>query len=248
MNNQLNYKIIELHLNNQRFLQTLGLYDLLGVELRMQPVINDALTRGMISQIARHLLTLSTAPSLFNDPWIQYIFKENKDLCLLPFVLLESEDICHIIVPDSNGYYPWQVGCHTSFITQVDEALLLSNMLALIKSFFLTHLILDVSLAVYAQIGMPINIDCTTSLGELPDYLASLNLDMFIALTLSFNQTMPKVNHFVMTACQSIPLILTAMSDPIALATDIALKIYSPAIKEQYVSMIMTAFHKLTES
>ena len=248
MNNQLDYKIIELHLNNQRFLQTLGLYDLLGIELRMQPVINDALTRGMIAQIARFLPMLSNTPSLFNDPWIQHIFKENKDLCLLPFVLLESEECCHIIIPDSNGYYPWQVGCHPSFKTQVDEALLLSNMLSLIKSFFLTRLFLDVSLVVYLRIGIPIDRDYTTSIDKLPDYLADLNLDMFIVLTLSFNQTMPKLNHFVITACQSIPLVITDMPNPIIEATHIAMKIYSPTLKEYYVSMVMTAFHKLTES
>ena len=121
-------------------------------------------------------------------------------------------------------------------------------MLSLIKSFFLTRLFLDVSLVVYLRIGIPIDRDYTTSIDKLPDYLADLNLDMFIVLTLSFNQTMPKLNHFVITACQSIPLVITDMPNPIIEATHIAMKIYSPTLKEYYVSMVMTAFHKLTES
>ena len=248
MNHPLNYKVIEIVINGHPTFQTLGLNDLLGVELSIQPIIPEALTRGLIEQVAHHLLTISEYPSLFNDPWIQYAFRENKSLCLIPFVLLESEGICHIIIADFEGHYPWQLGCLPPFNHQVNEALLLSNLLAVIKSFFLTHLILDVALDVYMQIGISIDITSNLQMNELPDYLAQINLDMFIALTLCFNTTMPHINHFVLSACESIPLILTDMVDPISQASEIASRIYQLSMKEQYVTMIMQAFHKLTQS
>ena len=246
MNDDLNYQVIELSINNQPTLQTLGLSSLLNVELSIQSVIAQPLGMGMLSQVAHHFALLVDEPFLFNDIWIHYIFKENTHLCLLPFVLLESDGICHIILPDSNGYYPWHPHCSPLFRKQVDEDLLLSNMLAAIKSFFLTHLMLDVAENVYHQIGIELQLNPSTSLDYLSEYLADQNLDLFIILTLCFNQNMDEINHFILTSCKSIPLTLNDMPNPLHQAEDISLKIYDANLKHHYIPMVMQAFYKLT--
>lgn len=247
MNSDLNYQVIELGINNRPVLQTIGLNNLMGIELCMQLVIDKPLARGLITQIARHYLTLAEQPSLFNDPWIDYVFKENTTLCLLPFVLLKEEDICHIIVPDLNGLYPWQLGCQPPFHEQVDEQLVINNLLVAIKAHYLSHLMLDVATNVYKQIGFSIDCMQNMPLEEIPDYLAEYNLDMYIILTLCFNETMDQINQTIVSACQSISVNLEALSHPLEKAKEMASQIYDPLLSEKYVRMIMRTFHRLTE-
>ncbi|MBE6023735.1 MAG: hypothetical protein E7231_10970 [Cellulosilyticum sp.] len=245
MYNSLDYKIVAQTFQGQPTLQTFGLQRILDVELCMQLVLSPALTRGIIAQVAEYLQNLIDAPSLFNDCWITYTFQENTTLCVIPFVLLESPHLCHIIVPDTNGHYPWQSTCQALFSAQADDTLLLSNMLTAIKSCFLEYLIVDIALEVYPKIGITIDLNLTKHPEQLSEYLADKNLDLFIVLILCLNQSMVQINEFILKACRSIPLVLTNMSDPLLKAREITSNIYTSSMKEDYIGKIMVAFYKL---
>lgn len=247
MNNDLNYQVIELNINDCPVLQTIGLSKVIGVELCIHLVISKPLARGLISQIAQYYRILVDQPSLFNDPWIQYVLKENNILYLIPFVLLKDEGICYIIVPDLEGLYPWQLGCKLPFNKQVDEKLMLTNFLIAIKAAYLSYLIKNVATKVYEQIGLFIDLKKDILLEEIPDYLAENNLDMYIVLTLCFNETMPQINQAILSSCQSITLNLMNLPNPVEKASEIALQLYDPIVTKKYISMIMRTFHKLTE-
>lgn len=247
MNNALDYRIIRTTINQKDTLQTLGLFPLLGIELSMQLVIPESLTRGMLAQVASFCCSRLEEPSLFNDIWLQHAFEENNTLCILPFSLLKDDATCHIVVPDLAGHYPWQEQCQSPFDAQIDDELLLSNLLGKIKSFFLSHLLLDVATDVYNQIGTPITVGQYASLEELPDDLAAVNLDMYIALTVCFNQTMSAINRFIISACEAIPLQLRQMDDPAAIAAEVAFCIYDSTLKQTYIPLIMQTFHKMTQ-
>lgn len=246
MNTSLSYTFIKTLSLGQEQLQTLGLVHSLGIELCMQLVIPESLTRGMIAQIATYCTHQLEHPSLFNDLWLEHAFEENHSLCLLPFCLLKNDGFVHIIVPDLDGHYPWHEQCAAPFSHQTDPSLLLVNLLGRIKASFLSHLMLDVALEVYQKIDCSFQLDDTLSLDELPDHLAGLNLDMYIALMVCFNQTISSINHYILSACESISLILTQIDDPLAKAAEIAFQIYDPTLKETYVTLTMQTFHKLT--
>lgn len=248
MDTSLSYTIIKIYVNGHEQLQTFGLVQTLGVELCMQPVIPEALTRGMIAQIATYCSHQLEHPSLFNDFWLEHAFEENRTLCLLPFCLLKNEEELHIIVPDLNGYYPWHEACTSPFSKQANSTLLLMNLLGRTKAFFLSHLMLEVALDVYQKIDCPFELDESLTLAELPDYLAELHLDMYIALMMSFNQTISSINHYILSACESIPLVLTQLDDPTAKAAEIAFQIYDTALKDTYVALTMDTFYKLTSN
>ncbi|MBP3886566.1 MAG: hypothetical protein J6F30_02760 [Cellulosilyticum sp.] len=247
MNSDLNYQVLELNMNGSPALHTIGLADLIGVEFCMQLVIDKPLARGLITQIVKHYMPLVDQPSLFNDPWIQYVFKENHTLALLPFVLLKEEHVCHIIIPDEKGLYPWQIGCQQTFIHQVDEPLMIHNLLIAIKSCYLTQLMLEVATNVYQQIGFDIHLEDTMPLEDIPDDLADKNLDMYIVLTLCFNKTMPELNDMILSSCHSIALNIMTLPNPLAKAHEIASRIYQPLLVEKYITLIMQTFQKLNE-
>lgn len=247
MNNNLNYQVIELIINGYPALQTIGLYHLIGIEFSIQLVIDKPLARGLITQISKHYLTLIDQPSLLNDPWITYVFQENNTLSLLPFVLLKEDEICYIIVPDLDGLYPWEMDCKAPFNHQVNESLMIGNLLATIKAYYLSHLIRDVAPKVYEQIGLNITLEPDMPIEDIPDFLAEYNLDMYIVLMLCFNETIPQINELILSSCQSISLDLMDLSNPLTKAFDIASEIYDPIGADKYITIIMRTFHRLTE-
>ncbi len=244
MDSDFNYQVIELTVNGCPTLQTIGLYDIIGVDFCMQLVIDKALARGLITQIVKHYLPLIDQPTLFSDPWIHYIFKENHTLCLLPFVLLRENDFCHIILPDLDGLYPWHTDCKSPFNEQVDESLMVNNMLIAIKALYLTRLIIGVSQSVYRNLGFNINLD-SIPLEELPDYLAEVNLDLYIVLNLCFAQIMPDLNQFIIFSCQSLCIDLMNLSSPLTTAHEITQLIYDSTLVEKYAALIVHNFYKL---
>ena len=246
MNNHFDYQVIECHLNHHPVLQTIGLYDLMGIELCMHLVISKPLARGLMTQIINHYLTLVDHPSLFNDPWIHYVFEENRTLCLISFVLLKEDDICYIIIPDSAGLYPWQFGCEELFKKQVSETLIISNLLAAIKAAYLTRLMYAVAIKVYANIGFSIDLD-HMPLEDIPDFLAEKNLDMYIVLTLCFNKSMPQINQHILEACHSIPMDITHLNHPLTIASQIVSRIYNASLEDQFTLTVMHTFYKLNK-
>ena len=229
------------------YLRTQGLLQSLEVELQLELVLPEALARGIITQVAHFCAQQLEAPCLFNDIYLPDAFEPHEQICLMPFVLLENEGICHIILPDLKGYYPWQQGCDTFFKTQVDEHLLLCNFLGKIKYFFLNQLLLEVAEAVFLAIHTPIHLS-QIPICERADYLAEQNIDLFIALTVCFNKTMSTLNDWLIKTCEPLPLDLYDLQDPCMTARALATMIYDETFTTNYTEFVLDVFEKLTKN